>query len=305
MSWNRRLVRAMQATACATLATAVVASSAAAAGRDHARFQQGSDRQCGVIWYHHMRFPNFICLHLRFEASGTVVATEPQALVVSLAGGGYVALNVGNGATIHNDQGQVEPLSAVAVGDTVHAPYNVTPSGDTTRVIEYLAPNTTPPPPPAPPYRVRGLVTGDSNGTLQVTTAMGNQITVDLGSATKLTSRSGSGTLQSGDFILAEVQQGPTGINGLNVIFDTVPFWVSSHRYAGTVTATSNAGGTLQVTGGPSYPFVLDNNAVVVDPSGAPTTLSSGVSVRMKAALFRGTLYAVFVAETNAQSQNQ
>lgn len=296
MRFNSRLIRALTALGSCVLAVTVMGASAAADGHHAVRRDPPHPPTCGVIQYHHMRFPNFACLRLRYHANGVVVATEPQALVLHLQSGGYVALNVAPNAIIRNDQGQMEPLSSIAAGDTVVAPYVVTFNGDLTRSIEFLAPNTTPPP-LAPPYRLRGLVTSDANGVLQITTMAGQQVTVDLTSATKLTSRTGSGSLASGDFVLAEVQQNGSAIDALSVIFDTQPFWLTRAVYVGTIASLSGSGGTIQANG-QTYPFVLDNGAVVVSPSGASTTLTTGASVHMHAAMFRGTLYASYVSET-------
>ncbi len=95
---------------------------------------------------------------------------------------------------------------------------------------------------------------------------------------------------QRGDFVLAEVQQNGTAPGSLDVIFDTRPFWLFVHTCGGAVSAVSGASGTVQVKG-QSYPFVLENDVDVLNAACGPVTLTAGASGRMRASMFRGTLY--------------
>lgn len=293
-----RAIAAVTVTTGALMATTVagVSGGAAAAQRPDAwRLPH-----CGVIDYHHMRFPNMACLRLRFHAQGMVEmveTTSPGALVVKLADGRLLALNLAGNAVIRDDQGQVVSLAAIAPGDTVVAPYNVTGQGDVTREIEYLAPGTVPPtaptPPPPPPFRTRGRIVSDTNGSLVVDTASGAQEDLTVTAQSHVTARS-AGSLAAGDFFVGEAQKVGAVNDVLNLVYGTMPFWLSRHLYTGELTAASGTQASF-VVDGHSYPMVLAHNAVVIASNGASVGLAANDQVRVRGSLFLGTLYASYV----------
>ena len=257
-------------------------------------------QHCGAIEYHHMRFPNWACLRLRYHAKGTVEmvqTAQPGALVLKLSNGRLLALNLEGNTVIRNDQGQTVTVASIATGDTVYAPYNVTGQGDVTRQLEVFVPGTTPPPPPpAPPFRVRGRIVSDNAGALVVDTARGVQEDFQVTSSTHLTARTG-GALTAGDFFVGEAQKVGTTNDVLFMVYGSMPFWESRHLFTGTLTAANGTQGTLQ-SSGHTYALTLVHNAVVIDANGAAATIQAGDQVRVRGSLFLGTLYASFVTVT-------